>query len=89
MLVKFECVRSGARWWGEIVACIRCIFLVIYNFADVASVSGSFVPRLVGGGVGGCSRRRLLAGFPKRSYCACDAAGRSVMSRLVIIVVGF
>ena len=61
---------------------------IIYNVADVAGVIVSCVPRLVGV-VGGCSRRPLHAGFPKRSYWACDDAGLSYMSRLFIIVIGF
>ena len=72
---------------GARLLCVFVVFCtVIYNFVDAAGVSWSCVPRLVGV-VSGCSRRRLLAGFPRRSYWACGAAGRSVMLGLFIIVV--
>ena len=75
---------AGAR-----LLCVFIVFCTVkYSFDDVAGVSGSCAPRL-SGVVGDCSRRRLLAGFPNRSYWACDAAGRSVMLGLFIIVVGF
>ena len=73
---------AGAR-----LLCVFDVFCkAIYNFADVACVCGSCVPRLAGV-VGGCSRHRLLAGFPKLPYWTCDVAGRSVMLGLFIIVV--
>ena len=70
---------------------LLCVFVVLckimYSIADLSGVSGSCVPRLLGVG-GGWSRRRLLAGFPRRSQWACDAAGRSDILRFLFIVVG-
>ena len=61
---------------------LLCVFVVfctvINNFADGARVGASCVLRLIGV-VGGCSRRRLLTGFSKRSFRVCDAVGLSVM----------
>ena len=57
--------KSGV---GTRLLCVFVVFCtVIYNFADVAGVSGTCVPRLAGV-VGGWSQRRLLAVFPERSY---------------------
>ena len=68
------------------------VFVVLFKFicciVDFSGVSRSCVPRLFGVG-GGWSRRRLLAGFPRRPQRACDAAGRSVILGFFFIVVGF
>ena len=74
--------------WRDCCVYSLYFFTFIYNFVDVAGVSGSCVPHLIGVG-GSCSRRRLLAGFPMRSHWACDAAGRLVMVGFLIIVIGF
>ena len=71
---------------------LLCVFVVLFKFTcfivDFSSVSGSCVPRLFGVG-GGWSRCQLLAGFPRRSQQACNAAGRSVILGFFFIVVGF
>ena len=72
---------------GTRLLCAFVVFcIIIYDFADVAGVSGACVPRLAGV-VGGCSRRRLLAVFPERSCWTCDVVGRLVMLGLFIIIV--
>ena len=71
---------------------LLCVFVVLLKFicfiVDLSSVSGSCVPRIFGVG-DGSSRCRLLAGFPRRSQRACNAADRSVILGFFFIVVSF